>query len=162
MVAIVTIMQSETGITREITLSAPYLRHIDESSECATVRQHNVAEVACYRLERTLPSSKGVGAPHQCSRVNKNQSGWGEFVTYFNSFCFSAASRASISCSHHPHCSAVVLSRQCAGGRKGGRRDSEDGRGWTYTCKRQASPPKKNKKTPKNSDHIQRQQNACW
>ena len=31
-----------------------YLRHYDESSECATARQHKVAEVACCRLERTL------------------------------------------------------------------------------------------------------------
>ena len=34
-------------------------------------RQHKVAEVACYRLERTVvrcadPPSKVVGAPHQC------------------------------------------------------------------------------------------------
>ena len=51
-----------------------------------------MAEVACYRLERTLmgcanpPSkpSKGVGAPHQCSRVKKKRSGWGEFVTCFS------------------------------------------------------------------------------
>ena len=28
------------------------------------------------------PPSKGVGAPHQCSRVSKKRSGWGEFVTY--------------------------------------------------------------------------------
>ncbi len=56
----------------------------DESSECATARQHKVAG---YRLERTLmgcadPPSKGVGAPHQCSWVSKKRSGWGEFVTY--------------------------------------------------------------------------------
>ena len=31
-----------------------YLRHYDASSECATARQHKVAAVACYRLERTL------------------------------------------------------------------------------------------------------------
>ena len=59
----------------------------DESSECATARQHKVAEVACYPLERTLmgcadPPSKGLGAPHQCSRVNKKRSRWGEFVRY--------------------------------------------------------------------------------
>ena len=37
---------------------------------------HKVAEVACYRAGRPLvgcvgPSSKGVGAPHQCPRVNQ-------------------------------------------------------------------------------------------
>ena len=41
----------------------------------------SINEVACYRSERTLmgfaePPSKGVGAPHQCSRVNEHQSGW--------------------------------------------------------------------------------------
>ena len=55
-----------------------YLRHENESSGCATARQHKVVEAACYRIERTPmgcadPSSKGVGAPHQCSRVNKNE-----------------------------------------------------------------------------------------
>ena len=39
-------------------------------------RQHKVAAVASYRLERTLlgcadPPLKGVDAPYQCSRVNK-------------------------------------------------------------------------------------------
>ena len=38
-------------------------------------RQHKVAEVACYRVERTLmgcadPLRRGVGSPHQCPRVN--------------------------------------------------------------------------------------------
>ena len=61
--------------------------HGDESSGCETARQHKVAEGACHRLERTLmgcadPPSKGVGAPHQCSRVNRKRSGWDEFVTY--------------------------------------------------------------------------------
>ena len=64
-----------------------YLHHYDESSECATARQHKVAKVACYRIERTLMGStdlpsKGVSAPHQCSRVHKKRSGSGEFVTY--------------------------------------------------------------------------------
>ena len=27
------------------------------------------------------PPSKGVGAPHQCSRVSKKRSGWGELLT---------------------------------------------------------------------------------
>ena len=27
------------------------------------------------------PPSKGVGAPHQCSRVNEQRSGWGGVVT---------------------------------------------------------------------------------
>ncbi len=54
-----------------------YLRHYDESSERETARQHKVAG---YRLERTLmgcadPPSKGVGAPHQCPRVNSKRSG---------------------------------------------------------------------------------------
>ena len=58
-----------------------YLRHCDASSECETARQHKVAGVACYQLERTLvgcadPPSKRVGAPHQCSRVNQKRSGW--------------------------------------------------------------------------------------
>ena len=60
----------------------PQRCHYDESSECETARQHKVAGVACYRLERTLmgcadPPSKRVGGPHQCSRVNKNRSGLG-------------------------------------------------------------------------------------
>ena len=43
----------------------------------------SINEVACYRTERTLigcanPPSKGIGAPHQCSRVNEKRSGWGE------------------------------------------------------------------------------------
>lgn len=57
-----------------------YLRRDDASSECATARKHNVAEVACCRLERTLmgctaspqKGRRGVGAPHQCCRANKN------------------------------------------------------------------------------------------
>ena len=50
----------------------PYLRHYDESSEVQpTARQHKVAEVACYRLERTLrgcadPPSNG-GSVHPIS-----------------------------------------------------------------------------------------------
>ena len=65
-----------------------YLRHCDESSECETARQHKVAG---YRLERTLmgcaaPLLRGVGAPHQCPRVNQKRSGWGEFVTYLARF----------------------------------------------------------------------------
>lgn len=36
------------------------LRHYDESSECVTARQHEVAEVACYRTEMTW---MGCGAP---------------------------------------------------------------------------------------------------
>ena len=68
-----------------------YLKKYDESSECAPARQHKVAEVACYRLERTLmgcadprPLLRGVGAPHQCSRVLRTRSEWGEFVTYIH------------------------------------------------------------------------------
>ena len=66
---------------------SPNLRHYDKSSEYAAARQHKVAEVACYRIEGTLmgcadPPSKGVGASHQCSRLNKKRSGWGESVTY--------------------------------------------------------------------------------
>ena len=76
------------GVSIGLTSHFPeYLRHYDESSECETARQHKVAEVACYRLERTLmgctdPFRRGVGAPHRCSRVSKTRSGWWEFVTY--------------------------------------------------------------------------------
>ena len=54
--------------------------HYDESSECAHV---SISEVACYRTERTLmgcadPLRRGIGAPHQCSRVNEQRSDWGE------------------------------------------------------------------------------------
>ena len=74
------------GSQRELFCNVP--ASLQQASECATARQHKVAEVACYRLERSLmgcadPTSKGVGAPHQCSRVNKTRSGWGgEFATY--------------------------------------------------------------------------------
>jgi len=75
--------QSFVSVTRVVSVYAlsaktpyvaTYLRHDDESSECATARQHKVAEVACYRIERTLmgcadPLQRGVDAPHQCSRV---------------------------------------------------------------------------------------------
>ena len=73
--------QSFVSVTRVVSVYAlsaktpyvaTYLRHDDESSECATARQHKVAEVACYRLERTLMGcadppfllrpSKGVSA----------------------------------------------------------------------------------------------------
>ena len=42
--------------------------------------QVSINEIACYQTERTLmgcadPPSKGVGAPHQCSRVNENRRG---------------------------------------------------------------------------------------
>ena len=76
-------VESETNIPRQplvtIVMTASvlhefmYLRHYDESLECEAARQHKVAEVAYYRLERT----KGVGAPHQCSRVNQRRSGCG-------------------------------------------------------------------------------------
>ena len=54
--------------------------HYDESSECAHV---SINEVACYRTKRTLMGCadhpfKGVGAPHQCFRVNRKRIGWGE------------------------------------------------------------------------------------
>ena len=48
-------------------------------SDRNVARQHNVAEVACYRLERTpmavLPTPRhgGVGALHHCRRVSKNK-----------------------------------------------------------------------------------------
>ena len=49
-------------------------------------RQHDLAEVACYRLERTLvenadPLRRGIGAPRQCPlELTKNEvgeRGWG-------------------------------------------------------------------------------------
>ena len=40
--------------SRNCSVDIMYLRHYDESSECATARQHKVADVACCRLERTL------------------------------------------------------------------------------------------------------------
>ena len=48
------------------------------------VKPHvSINEVACYRTERTLmgcadPLEGGSAHPHQCSRVNKNRTGWGE------------------------------------------------------------------------------------
>ena len=57
-------VESETNIPRQplvtIVMTASvlhefmYLRHYDESLECEAARQHKVAEVACYRLERTM------------------------------------------------------------------------------------------------------------
>ena len=46
----------------------------------------SINEVACNQTEKTLmgcadPLSKGVGAPHQCSRVHEKRSGWGGVVT---------------------------------------------------------------------------------
>ena len=35
-------------------------------------------------VRRPPAPSKGVGAPHQCSRVLKTRSEWGEFVTYIH------------------------------------------------------------------------------
>ena len=67
------VMIDEVGMRWMYRSIGLYLRHYDESSECATARQHKVAEVACYRLERTLmgcadPPSKGCrGYHHQCS-----------------------------------------------------------------------------------------------
>ena len=42
----------------------------------------SINEVACYRTERTLmgctdPLRRGLGTPHQCSRVNEHRSDWG-------------------------------------------------------------------------------------
>ena len=59
-----------------------YLHHCDESSECATARQHKVAEVACYRLERT---PMWCTDPISVLELTKKRSGWGAgggVVTY--------------------------------------------------------------------------------
>ena len=48
-----------------------YLHHYDESSECETARQHKVAEVACYRLERTIEG--GSAHPRSVLELTKNE-----------------------------------------------------------------------------------------
>ena len=78
--------------------------------ECATARQHKVAEVARYRppedtAEVRQPTSKGFGAPHQCSRDNEHRSGWGEL---------SLASvvhqhLSNLRCSYHPYTVIIQL-----------------------------------------------------
>ena len=48
--------------------------HCYKPSECETARQHKVAELACYRLERRLVVVPNP--PRQCPQVNTNMSGW--------------------------------------------------------------------------------------
>ena len=61
------------------------------------------------------PPSKGVGAPHQCSRVSKKRSGWGEFVTYFL-VASSPSSRGYGVRRHNMECTRTSASMAQAGG----------------------------------------------